>query len=71
MMKRSAVASSVLASLAYDEDSMTLEIEFKNGAVYQYSGVDSEVFALLAAATSKGQYFDEAIKTKYPCRRVR
>ena len=38
-MERRAVRSTNVASVGYDPKSMVLEIEFKRGGVYQYSGV--------------------------------
>jgi hypothetical protein len=38
-MNREAVTSSNIASIGYDEDSQTLEIEFLNGGLYQYFDV--------------------------------
>lgn len=38
-MDRETVQSSNIASVGYDLSSSTLEIEFKSGGIYQYSGV--------------------------------
>lgn len=35
-MERTSVTSSNINSIGYDADSQTLEIEFNNGAVYEY-----------------------------------
>ncbi len=57
--------------MGYDEDSQTLEIEFTNGAVYQYSDVPPEVHHGLMAAESHGRYFHQHIRNKsYRYRRV-
>jgi hypothetical protein len=42
-MHRQPVISSNLASVCYDSKSKTLEIEFLNGSVYQYSNVPSVI----------------------------
>lgn len=42
-MNRKSVTSSNIASIGYDETSETLEIEFKNGGVYQYFDVPQGV----------------------------
>jgi len=64
-MKRNEVSSSNIASIGYDSDSETLEIEFKGGGVYRYEGVPKEVYAKLMDASSKGKYFHAYIRDIY------
>jgi hypothetical protein len=59
------VTSSNVASIGYDEDSSTLEIEFNNGATYQYFDVPENVFAGLRDADSVGGYLAARIKGTY------
>lgn len=61
-MDRTSISSSNLASVGYDADLNTLEIEFHNGGVYQYYNVPQSVYDGLMNASSKGQYFDQNIK---------
>jgi len=70
-MKRIAVISKVLKSVGYDKATGILEVEFKNGGLYEYSDVSPEEYAALMLATSKGQYFGEQIRDRYRYRRVR
>ena len=61
-----------LASLDYDSKSTVLEIEFKSGRVYKYSGVSQDVYDGLMNAESKGKYFHQYIKNSgYPYSKVR
>jgi ATP-dependent DNA helicase RecG len=53
-MKRIPVESSSLASVGYDREISTLEVEFRNGGCYQYFPVPQRVFEQLMAAPSKG-----------------
>lgn len=69
-ISRVSVESSSLGSVGYDEQSMALEIEFRDKSVYRYSGVPSEVHRGLIAAESKGHYFVLHIKGKYPFVRI-
>ncbi len=46
-MERLAVNSSNLASVGYDEESSTLEIEFNSDYIYQYFGVPFHLFTAL------------------------
>lgn len=64
-MERQSVSSSTISSIGYDISSMTLEIEFKNGGIYQYQSVPEEVFQSLISARSHGTYLHDHIKDKY------
>ena len=70
-MHRNPVTSSNIASIGHESESRTLEIEFRNGAVYRYDGVPSTEYAGLMSASSHGKYFDRHIKGCYEYRRVR
>jgi hypothetical protein len=61
-MDRTPVSSTELASVGYDEATSVLEVEFQKGGIYQYFGVPAEVYEQLIAASSKGSYFNQAVK---------
>lgn len=61
-MQRTSVDSSNIASIGYDENSITLEIEFHNGGIYQYFDVPVGIYQGIMGAGSKGQYFAQHIK---------
>jgi KTSC domain len=61
-MNKIPVSSSNLASVGYDPNTQTLEIEFLHGGIYQYSGVPSSVHSGLMAASSHGSYLDQHVK---------
>ncbi|MGJ5040902.1 KTSC domain-containing protein [Bradyrhizobium sp. HKCCYLRH1062] len=69
-MERQSVVSSNLVSVGYDEDSSTLEVEFKSGAVYRYFNVPLFEYERLMEASSHGIYFNANIKDKYPDERA-
>ena len=58
--------SSHLQTHDYDVKSLSLTISFTNGAVYQYSGVPSDVAVGLSRAGSPGGFFWANIRGKYP-----
>lgn len=64
-MNRQAVSSSNIASIGYDADSQTLEIEFLNGGVYQYFDVSPHIYDELINSGSHGQYLAQNIKGVY------
>ena len=64
-MERFSVDSSNVESVGYDTDSETLEVEFKNGTVYQYFDVPERVFEELRGASSVGSYLATQVKGVY------
>jgi len=70
-MNRTSVGSSNIRSVGYDAASQTLEVEFHSGGVYQYSGVPEIIYQGFMRAASKGSYFHDHIKGRYPDRQVR
>lgn len=69
-MNRIAIQSSNIKSIGYDAGTKTLEAEFTNGGLYQYTGVPSEEYAKLMAAESVGKYFGSNIRGKFPHTKV-
>ena len=65
-MHVTAVESSTLATVAYDEARELLQLEFRGRAIYQYSGVSAAVHESLLLAPSKGRYFNRVIRGRYP-----
>jgi KTSC domain len=65
-----AVESTTLAALAYDDVRGILQLEFRSRGVYSYFGVPRPVYEALLAATSKGSYFNRAIRGAFPHLRV-
>lgn len=61
-MERQKVESSNLESVGYQAPSMILEIEFKNGGIYQYFNVPESIFIDLMNASSHGSYFHANIR---------
>ena len=67
-MERNTVASSNVASIGYDEEAQTLEVEFLNGSVYQYYNVPNNMHDEIMRASSKGRFLNTYIKNAYPFR---
>jgi hypothetical protein len=70
-VKREPLDSSSLRSVGYDPSAHVLEVEFRNGGVYQYLEVPDEEFEGFITAPSKGRYLNTEIKARYPSRRLR
>jgi len=69
-MERQPVSSSNLASVGYDPNSEILEIEFRDGGVYQYYSVPQFVYDRLMTAGSLGQFFNSQVKGLYHYSRI-
>jgi len=65
-MNRVAVESTTLGTVGYDGVSGILRLEFRSRAVYLYFGVPDSVYEALLAASSKGRYFNSAIRGHFP-----
>ncbi len=69
-MERYTVASSNIASIGYDAETETLDVEFLSGAIYQYYNVPQNMYEQLMQAGSKGRFLNTYIKNAYPYSRV-
>lgn len=61
--------SSLLSAVSYFGEA-TLELEFRNGAIYHYFAVPPIVFQGLLEADSKGAYFNQHIRDRFHCQRL-
>lgn len=65
IMERQAVSSSNVASVGYDPNSLTLEVEFHDGNVYQYFDVPQHLADGLIGAASVGSFLNQNIKGSF------
>ena len=70
-MDRQHVHSSSISSVGYEIEAQILELEFHSGGVYRYSSVPESIYRALMDAGSKGSYFHDNIRNRYPFVRVR
>ena len=69
-MQRQAMTSSDIRAIGYDEQSLTLEIEFNSGGLYDYANVAEAVYRSLMSASSHGKYFHQYIRDKYDTQKL-
>lgn len=69
-MERTPVASAALAAVGYDVETGELEIEFRTGRVYRYSGVPASVHAWLLRTRNKGVFVAHHLSGRYGERSV-
>jgi hypothetical protein len=66
MMQRQTIEkSSNIADAGFDADSGVLEVTFKSGKRYRYTGVNAQLFDDFMAADSKGSFLAREIRPNY------
>ncbi len=65
------IKSSMIASCEYNPTAQELEIQFKNGGTYVYSGISLQTYNAFLNAPSQGKFFQQYIKDKYPTTKLR
>src|SRR3954451_6658625 len=68
---RKPVESSAIATIGYSKRLHTLEVEFRNGAIYRYDDVPLYVYNDLITADSKARFYDHNIRRRYHSLHVR
>jgi len=63
--------SSVIRAFDYDPQAQTLKVTFVTGRCYAYLDVPEKVADALRAASSKGEYFNRAIRDHFRFERLR
>lgn len=69
-MDRQPVQSKAIRSAGFDEASGTVEVEFVDGAIYQYFDVPLSEFSTMMGESSVGTYFSANIKNAYRYARI-
>lgn len=64
-MERMPVQSSNIAEVGYEPATMTLEVAFHNGTIYQYFDVPEALYQELIRAESVGTFLNAQIKNNY------
>lgn len=65
-MDRKIIESSMIRSIGHDADRAILEIEFNNGAVWQYFDFSESTWYEFEGAVSQGKFFHSDIINQYP-----
>ena len=58
-MRRIFVSSSRVVSIGYEDG--IIEVEFKDGAIYQYYGTDEGIFNEFLHSSSKGAFINKVL----------
>jgi hypothetical protein len=58
--------STAIRAIRYDEERQRLLVRFSDGDEYAFVGVPGEVHRSFADAPSKGDFFADAIRGRYP-----
>ena len=65
-MRLDTVESTMLHAVGYDPDLRVLEVIFNSGGIYLYRDVPPDVYDAMMKADSKGEYFLEVVRNRYP-----
>lgn len=68
---RQVVESQIIHSVGYAKEPGVLEVQFRNGWIYQYKDVPESVYLALMNAPSHGKYLKRHIVDVYVTHRVR
>ena len=68
--RRVSLNSTALTAVSFSPESHVLEVEFRNGLIYEYLGVSCSLYEQLLAAPSKGAFLVHSIRNRFPHRRV-
>ena len=60
------VRSRAIRAVGYDAHSMQMRILFKQGRTYDFCRVPVQIYRGLMDASSKGTYYNDYIRDKYP-----
>jgi len=69
-MISTAIQSTVLTSITYDEPNQLLLVEFRGGAIYCYLRVPLTIHQDLLAAPSKGAYLNRFVRAQFSFTRL-
>lgn len=64
------IGSDAITEVAYRFDKQVLEVTFKSGGTYAYSGVPKSVYESLMQSSSKGGFVMSNIKNKFPAAEI-
>jgi lysyl-tRNA synthetase class 2 len=64
------VESTAIQDIDYDEERAKLLVRFQSGERYVYVGVPGEVHRSFVEAESKGGFFQDQIRDRYPYNRL-
>jgi hypothetical protein len=70
-MHRNPVKSSNISSIGYDPVTCTLQVEFRNGGLFNYDGVTPDQHAEMMKADSIGRYFHAHVRNGCRCSKVK
>lgn len=64
------VESTAISEIDYDAERAKLLVRFQSGEQYAYVGVPEEVCRSFVEAESKGRFFQQQIRDRYPFNRL-
>ena len=68
--KLTPIESSMFDSQHYDANSRVLTVQFKNGAIHQYSDVPADKHDAFIGNKSPGKFFNDKIKNNFAGKKI-
>jgi len=62
--------SSNISGLDHDDETKTLRVVFKNGAIYHYHGVGEDVYKNMTTAKSVGAFLHNVVIPRYKSAKI-
>ena len=62
--------STVIRRFDYEDRRNELIIQFQSGRRYAYFNVPPDIYQGLRAARSRGTFFNDCVRNRYPCNRL-
>jgi hypothetical protein len=69
-MPRVDLQSTSLNAATYQDQNAFLDLEFPSGVIYRYIGVPVQVYQELLQSESKGRYFNQHIRDRFPYTKI-
>jgi hypothetical protein len=66
-VKMTPVSSSAIEAVGYDPSTGLMRIRFTGGNEYDFCDVPENVYQALMSASSRGTYYNDYIRDRYPC----
>ncbi|WP_022823431.1 KTSC domain-containing protein [Hymenobacter norwichensis] len=61
-MQRRPVRSTSLKAVGYDDTTLVLEIEWRNGSIVRYTGVPEPMYQALLAVPGKAMFVEQVVE---------
>ena len=65
-----AVNSKTISKVGYDPQTLIMIIEFHTGSMYEFSGVDQDIYQQFINSPSLGTFFSKNLRKKFQYKKI-